>query len=213
MPWQPRKKARLWKRAARDFYLEPADCTAALLRVEALDGEIWDPACGVGHVVATLRAAGRNAYGTDCMRRVPEATPWFLAEHDFLGEAVWPSRPDHIVCNPPFGRGLTAEAFIRQALGLARRSVAVFVDYRFLASARRWTGLFREHPPARAWLLYPRPSCPPGDYLLGGGRAEGGTADFVWLVWECGRAGPLQFAGLDRRPPPEPATPALSEAA
>lgn len=45
-------------------------------------------------------------------------------------------------------------------------------------------GLYAECPPRRIYILTPRPSCPPGEYLLNGGKAGGGTADWCWLVWD-----------------------------
>ena len=109
------------------------------------------------------------------------------AEIDFF-ETLW-REPLHaarsIVSNPPFYRGEGTEDFIRKAVsipGLAK--LAVFADAKFLGGAGRAAGLWAQHPPARVWWLTPRPSCPPGAHLLAGGRAEGGTAEWCWLVWD-----------------------------
>lgn len=36
----------------------------------------------------------------------------------------------------------------------------------------------------RVYILAPRPSCPPGEYLKAGNKAGGGTADWIWAVWD-----------------------------
>jgi hypothetical protein len=51
---------------------------------------------------------------------------------------------------------------------------------------------------SRIWLLSPRPSMPPGSYILAGGKPGGGRADFCWLIFERGYAGPPTMAWLYR---------------
>jgi hypothetical protein len=87
------------------------------------------------------------------------------------------------VTNPPFGRAVLAEKFIRHAISLKPEKLAVFVDARFLFGKARAAGMYDEFPPARVWMITPRPSCPPGAYLKAGNKAGGGTADYCWLVW------------------------------
>lgn len=185
------KDAHLWERSDKEWYVEPQNCTAALLRVERFEGLVWDPACGAGNVVKAIRAHGLQAVGTDVVDRraltAPDASPWFgdFALEDFL--AMSPARfgPTQIIMNPPFGKGLLTEAFIRHALAGPRvTKVAVFTDIKFLASTKRAKGLWADHPPDRVYMIAPRPSCPPGAYLHAGNKAGGGTADFIWLVWE-----------------------------
>ncbi len=162
----------------------PKYAPAALLRCERFIGHVWDPACGGGNI---LRAASANGYqfqvvGTDIKQRGERAF-WFRGEHDFLN---WTGQPlaQNIITNPPFARGVLAEAFIRKALDISVGKVAVFVDQRFLGGAGRAAGLWTDNPPDRIWMITPRPSCPPGAYLEAGNKAGGGTADYVWLVWD-----------------------------
>jgi hypothetical protein len=109
---------------------------------------------------------------------------------DFL-KAKPPIAPN-IVMNPPFGRAVLAEKFIRHAISLHPAKLAVFVNSGFVFGKARGAGLFAEFPPARIWAITPRPSCPPGEYLRAGNKAGGGRPDFCWIVWErdAGRAGP-----------------------
>ena len=180
------KQAHVWALADDSWYVEPEDCTTALLQTERFRGEVWDPACGGGNVVRAIRALGRGAYGTDIVdRKWDPDRVLFRGVRDFLSTASSDFRADNIITNPPFGRGLLVEAFIRHALsapGLAK--LAVFTDVRFLTGRKRAAGLYAELPPDRVWIITPRPSCPPGAYLATGAKAAGGTADYCWLVWD-----------------------------
>lgn len=194
------KKAHVWERDGLDWYQEPPSATAQLLSAETFSGQILDPSAGAGNIVTTLRAAGLSAWGTDVAMRVPPGTDWHLGLHDFLDDAKpWPAWAN-IVMNPPFYRAKGAEAFVRKALKVAEKKVCAFLDVKFLAGDGRANGLFSEHPPARVWIITPRPSCPPGEYLLAGNKAGGGTADWCWIVWDKQASGPTALGWLRRLP-------------
>lgn len=189
------KKAHVWARDDLDWYVEPEAATEALLGVEAFIGATWDPACGGGNIIAAFDRLNRwPAAGTDIVKRVQGDPNWWCGEFDFLKaerpRAGIPNLPfperhaTNIVTNPPFFKAAGAEAFIRKALSIADGKVAAFVDVKFLAGAKRANGLFAEHPPHRIWIITPRVSCPPGHVLASGGKAQGGTADWCWLVWD-----------------------------
>lgn len=192
-PERKAKQAHLWARDGLDWYVEPIEATRALLGVERFIGRTFDPACGRGNIVRAFLDAGLDAVGSDVTRRVRPGTPWFVGEFDFL--AIEGVTHQNICMNPPFFRAKGAEAFIRRALSFVPGKVAAFVDVRFLCGGKRANGLFREHPPHRIWIVTPRPSCPPGEYLEAGGRAGGGTADYCWLVWD--NASPYQATITD----------------
>jgi len=174
------KQAHVWQRDSLDWYVEPESVTRDLLSVESFVGTVWDPACGGGNIVRAVLASGGEAFGTDIVQR-PGEFP-FAGCFDFLKQGS--GFVSNIVMNPPFFRAKGAEAFIRHALAITKGKVAAFVDIRFLAGFERATGLFAEHPPARVWIVTPRVSCPPGDYLAAGGKAGNGSSDWCWLVWD-----------------------------
>lgn len=187
-------KAGTFPRDPLDWYVEGRACSRALFRVERFPGGIHDPCCGQGNIVREAIGAGlHNSLGTDLKRRVAKASPpvWWGGTHDFhdLGP-----RRRNIVCNPPFFKGAGTEAFIRKALDEPRvEKVAIFTDLSFLAGAGRWDTLYRDHPASRAYIITPRPSCPPGYFLWAGGKAQGGTANWVWIIWD--RTEPVPFRG------------------
>jgi hypothetical protein len=187
------KKARVWARDGLDFYVEPEAASAALFRAERFVGDIYDPACGGGNIVRSALAAGYGAHGSDIRRRTTES--WFTREIDFLNEPLAQASAN-VVTNPPFFRGVGTEQFIRRALAFTTGKVAIFTSIKFLAGAARTTGIYTEFPPSRVWILAPRPSCPPGEYLAAGGKASGGTEDWIWLVWSRDTAAPARFPQL-----------------
>lgn len=180
--------------AEDDWYVEPTAATEFLLKRESFAGlRILDPACGQGNIVRTCRAAGLNAVGSDLRERDgARAESWFLGAQDWL--TADHLHGDAIIMNPPYGRALLAEAFIRRALSRpCSEKVAAFVNAKFLFGAGRAKGLFAEHPPSRVWPVVPRPSCPPGQFLLDGGKAQGGVENYVWMVWDVGGCGRTWF--------------------
>ena len=178
------KRAHIWERGEEDWFVEPKTVTTALLSVERFVGRTVDPCCGGGNIPSTMRAAGLDCIGSDVVRRAVGRDPWWQGETDFLSATALPDGVVNVVMNPPYFRARGTEDFIRKAVALTTGKVAAFVDMRFLASRRRAAGLYTESPPHRIWMLGQRPSCPPGEYLAAGNIAGGGTADFVWLVWD-----------------------------
>lgn len=175
---------KMYARGADDWYVEPVEATALLLAHEDFGPVVWDPACGGGNVCRAVIASGRVAQGTDIVRRAPdEDSDWWMGEEDFLeSRDICPRHS--IITNPPFFRAAGTEAFIRHALRSNAAKIAIFTDIKFLAGQRRANGLFKDHPPTRVWICAKRPSCPPGEHLAAGHKAEGGTADWCWLVWD-----------------------------
>lgn len=176
------KQAHIFARDEFDWYVEEQRASEGLFEVERFIGDIYDPACGSGNIIKAARAAGYGAYGSDIVRRTAE--DWFTREIDFLDTQIMAGAGPNIVCNPPFYRGAGTENFIRKALEFSCGKVAIFCSIGFLAGAKRAAGIFADHPPHRIWVVTPRVSCPPGEWLAAGNKAGGGTDDWVWLVWD-----------------------------
>jgi SAM-dependent methyltransferase len=179
-------KAHLWTRAADDHYVEPPWVDARLFEEEPFEGEILDPACGFGHIVAAARRRGHAAFGTDIAWRADG----YVAGLDFLADFPGCARRDgaarlNIVSNPPFR---LFRAFAERALALADGKVAMLWQPGRLTAAH-W---LRATPLQRVWHVTPRPSMPPGAVYQAlietGGKPKGGRGDYCWLVWETGGA-------------------------
>jgi len=177
------KQAHTWDRANREWYVEERRASEALFRVEEFEvNSIWDGCCGQGNIVLSAIAAGLNAVGSDIEDRHPVTPAWFHGERNFLTKRE--PLGFNFVSNPPFGGGEGIELITRHALDIVPGKVCIFAPSKFLFGDARALGFYDEFPPSRVWLLTPRVSCPPGEWLREGNKAGGGTEDFVWLVWE-----------------------------
>lgn len=187
------KKATIWKRDGLDWYVEEARAVDGLLAVEKFMGIIHDPACGIGTIPEACIRQNYRATGTDLVRRAPfEDGRWWQGCYDFLTAPM--GMFENIICNPPFFKGAGTEAFIRRALSLTSGKVAIFTSIKFLAGGKRANGLFKDHTPTRIWVVTPRVSCPPGEYLKAGEKAGGGTDDWCWIVWDKSSPAPAMPA-------------------
>jgi hypothetical protein len=145
----------------------------ALLRELLTIGPVWDPCDdGDGHLVATLRRAGIKAIGTGS---------------DFLRMTAPPmSDVNDIVTNPPLGparRGELAIAFIRHALSLPVRRIAMLLPSDFDSAITR-QDVFR--------------FCPAFTGKLGllnrirwiAGSTGSPSTNHAWFLWDRTNVGP-----------------------
>lgn len=197
------RQSHIFERQAEDWYCEPAWCWQRLFERKgfAPGMTVLDPACGLGTCVEAAHAAGMQALGSDIVPRW-EAMPdrrgtYWLA--DFL--AAFPVRlgdawefPDIIASNPPFK---DAEAFATLALQRAQSMVCLLLPSKWAQGERRARWLATT-PLQRILYLCPRPSMPPGEVIVAGGKPGNGTVDFSIFVWLRGYDGEPQVGWLHR---------------
>lgn len=174
-----------YEREPFDWYIEPAWCHTLLHGVEAFEGGVCDPACGRGTGLQVARDLGHPVVGIDLVdRRAHAASPFDLLLGDFAAGDV-SHGVDNVISNPPYSyRPDIAEIYIRRALQMARRKVAMLVPVKYLSSQGRYD-LFTQTPLSQVRILSSRPSMPPGSlYVKGLIEAEGGSVDYMWLVWD-----------------------------
>jgi hypothetical protein len=175
------QRASGYARRANEDYPTPDWVTAAIaeyLRRRAL--YIWEPAAGHGALAIRLMADGFRVIAT---------------ADDFLQYAAPPhSRIDAIVTNPPYGadrRGALASDFIRHALSLEVRTVAMLLRIDF-DSAKTRGDLFRDNPAfAGKIVLLDRIKWFPGD--------SGPSDNHAWFVWDCAHRGTPWIAYAEAR--------------
>lgn len=180
-------------RAAYEFYPTPPEATRALLSVESFDGDIWEPACGEGHIAKVLEEAGYSVTATD----LAECWGYGSMGRDFLRERTPLAR--HIVTNPPYGKGL-ADAFVKHALRLNRDTggtVAMLMNVQGLCHPLRHA-FYVSSPPAVVYALDECVCWPYGDP----GRATTaiGKQRYCWMVWKPGHSGPTALRWLSTKP-------------
>src|SRR5262245_10318137 len=95
-----------------DLYETPPCAVEALLKVEPLPVNIWEPACGPGSIVRVLRQHGHKVVASDLR---DHHCPYATSGVDFLIEFRAPDGIETILTNPPFK---LVEPFVEHALDL-----------------------------------------------------------------------------------------------
>lgn len=180
-----KRESHLWDRHAEDWYVEPSWCSTRLFEAERFEGQVWDPACGMGRIAEAAAAAGLPWICTDLIDRGRGGN------RDFLLETL---RTSNIVSNPPFG---IAEQFVAHALKLAERKVAMLLPANWVQGDKRSRWL-ETTPLRRVYFITPRPSMPPGTAITAGEKPGNGTTDYAWFVWLRGFDGAPEVRWLRR---------------
>ena len=94
-------------RAENDFYATDPIAIEELMKIEKLAQNIWEPACGMGHLAEPLIKAGHNVMASDLIDR-----GYGQGGVDFLKQKGLIYYCD-IVTNPPYK---LAEEFVRHGL-------------------------------------------------------------------------------------------------
>lgn len=176
---------------ALDYYPTPPWAARALAhRIKTIDpaaAEIWEPACGEGHMAEPLREVFRVVAASDIYGFGYGERGDFLRCRPF-GTADW------IITNPPFEH---AAAFAEKALRIARRGVALLCRLAFIETIDRFDLLFGEQ--AMTWLM---PFAERVPMTLGhwDPKARSATA-YAAFVWRKGARpqAPMPFAPGTRR--------------
>jgi hypothetical protein len=158
-----------YSRNEADYYPTPAWCTEALLtNLSSVTGEVWEPACGEGHISTVLE--GRGLFVTSSDLRF---TGYGAGGVDFLAAE---DEVDNIITNPPY---TLAEEFIIHALEATQTAsgkVAMLLRNEY-DSARSRTYLFRHPTFALKLALTKRPRWIEGS--IGSPRHN-----YAWYVWD-----------------------------
>lgn len=169
-----------------DFFPTPpwgtrALCQHVLPRFETVDPDTGlfplsalDPACGEGHMALALREYFPLATASDIFDYGFGGVADFLHPDEKFGPRDW------IISNPPFNLGAK---FVRKALSVARRGVAMLVRTAFLEGEERHAALYAENPPSMIAIFSERLPMHRGRWVVNGKSAT----SYSWLVWFTGR--------------------------
>lgn len=169
------------EREIDDYYATEPKAAELLLDLEVFSKNIWEPACGEGHLSKVFEDAGYTVLSTDIVDR-----GFGVGHKDFLSDEVtfWDG---DIITNPPYKH---AQAFIEKALSIVPkgRKVAMFLRVQFLEGQRR-RKMFEKYPPKTIYVSSSRlQTAKNGDFermKRGGGSAMA----YAWFVWEKGHKG------------------------
>ena len=155
-----------------DYYATEPRALELLLEKETFSKNIWEPACGEGHLSKVLEAKGHNVYSTDLIDRgYGEGGKDFLCHSGvFDGD---------IITNPPYKH---AKEFVEKALDTVPpgNKVAMFLKLTFLEGQVR-RRLFHEKPPQAVYVSSARLQCGKNGVFTG----QSAVAS-AWFVWRRG---------------------------
>lgn len=170
------------EREINDYYATDPKAIKLLLKLEEFDNNIWEPACGEGHLSKVLEDAGYNVLSTDLIDR-----GYGTGNIDFLNENIITSQglfKGDIITNPPYKY---AKQFVERALEVIPEGhkVAMFLRIQFLEGSARGE-LFDAYPPKIIYVARKRLDCAKnGNFDL----HNKGAQAYCWFVWEKGWIG------------------------
>lgn len=163
-----------------DFYATDPNAIDVLLNCENFYGDIWECACGEGHLSKRLEHYGYDVISTDLIDRG-------YGEYgiNFLEQIK--TKAPNIITNPPYKYALE---FIEKSLELVpnRSKVAMFLKIQFLEGKKRKI-FFEKNPPIRIHISSSRILCAKNakfDEMIAGG---GSAVAYAWFIWEKGYSG------------------------
>lgn len=162
------------ERQTDDYYATEPIAVEHLMQLEHFAPDIWEPACGEGHISRVLQQHGYRVRSSDIVDR------GFGEVGDFL-RSTEPWHGD-VVTNPPYKY---AQEFVEHALALIPdgHKVAMFLKLQFLEGKQR-RRMYQITPPQRVYVSSSRLRCGMN------GHFEGTSAvAYAWFIWVKGYKG------------------------
>ena len=171
------------EREDNDFYATDPKTLEILLDQLKIDGiklhnNIWEPACGQGHLSEVLKENGYKVWSTDLVDR-----GYGTGNTDFL-KSVSDSWCGDILTNPPYKY---AKEFVEKALDVARNGcyTVMLLKIQFLEGKERYK-LFKKYPPKYVYVNSSRQTC----YINGDMSKKMSSAScYCWFIWQKGFEG------------------------
>lgn len=166
------------ERQTEDYYATDPKAMELLLEQETFSPNIWECACGGGHLSKILEKHGYNVRSTDLVYRgygEKDSYNFLESEEIFDGD---------IITNPPYKY---ASDFVIKALDSVNtgNKVAMLLKVLFLEGKNR-RKLFDSAPPKFVYVFSSRITCVKnGDFS----KNSSGALAYAWFVWEKGYSG------------------------
>lgn len=167
----------LGERQSEDFYATEPKAAELLLEIIPELNNIWECACGQGHLAKVFDNVDKLGKATDLVDRGYGATEDFLLSKE-------PYHNGDIVTNPPYKY---AKEFVEKALELVDvgRYVCMFLKVLFLESRSR-KELFIKFPPKVIYISSSRINCAKnGDF----NTYTSSAIAYAWYIWQKGYSG------------------------
>ena len=170
--------------AEHDYYATEPIAMEKLCDAFQFHKNIWEPACGEGHLSKVLESRGYDVISTDLIDRGFGG----YEPLDFLQTNECNLKED-IITNPPYS---LANDFVKKALDTVADGyfVAMFLKLTFVSSKGR-KELFRNNPPKTIYAFSERVECAKN------GKFEGKRGvDYAWFIWQKGLHGVTELRWL-----------------
>lgn len=177
----------LEEREKNDYYATDPDSLKVFLERIKLDGihlskNIWECACGEGHLSKVLEDNHYFVYSTDLINR-----GYGIGDFNFLTTNIeWDG---DILTNPPYK---FAKEFVEHSLEILQEGklCVMFLKLQFLEGKAR-KKMFDKYPPKYVYVFSERQRCAMnGDFnrYANSGNTHGAVA-YCWYIWQKGFVG------------------------
>ena len=169
------------EREQNDYYATEPKAVKELLRVESFCHNIWEPACGEGHMSKVLMDSGFSVKSTDIVDR---GYKFQGGVEDFLLSELKDQKCD-IITNPPYK---FAKEFVEKALEVVAegQKVAMFLKLTFFEGIGRGE-LLDSKPPKYVYPARKRLMCAKNGEF----NKYSPAVAYGWFVWVKGYKGPI----------------------
>ena len=172
------------ERQNEDYYATDPIAIEKLCDVHNFHKQIWEPACGEGHLSKVLEARGYDVSSTDIIYRgygEPESYNFLTSDESDLHE--------DIITNPPYKYALE---FVKKALEIISDGyeVAFLLKIQFLEGKKRQQ-FFLKNPPKEVHVFSERIECAKNGEFTGGS-----AVCYAWFIWEKGWFGQPEIRWL-----------------
>jgi len=166
-----------FERQEDDYYATEPKAMELLLEQEDFEN-VWECACGEGHLAEVLKEKGILSKATDLIDR-----GYGTSNYDFLNNfSDWGN--GDIITNPPYKY---AQEFVEQSLRLIDdgRKVAMFLKIQFMEGQKR-REMFKKYPPKIIYVSSSRLNCARNGEF---DKFKSSAVAYCWYVWEKGFTG------------------------
>ena len=174
------------EREKNDYYAtDPKALEIFLNRIDEdgvrLHKNIWECACGEGHLSEVLKNRGYKVWSTDLIDR-----GYGSGNTDFL-KSIPDSWCGDILTNPPYKY---AKEFVEKALEVTRIGAytVMFLKIQFLEGQARQE-LFKRYPPKYVYVNSKRQVCAKNGDFDKYANGTGTAICYCWFVWQKGFTG------------------------
>ena len=164
-----------FEREQHDYYATDPKAIELLLDKVRFSNDVWECACGEGHLSKVLKSRGYDVLSTDLIDRgYGEGGIDFLQDtRKFDGD---------IITNPPYKY---AKEFVEHAIESVSdgHKVAMFLKLTFLEGKSR-RELFEKYPPKYIYVSTGRINCCKNGDFSKEQRANNSALAYAWFIWE-----------------------------